>query len=141
MRTLIRKLMIGTASVLALGIAGEIAGSALDYAANAGNMPAATVETSGGPLTDVDAFRKDDMRWAQLELRNLGLYRGSLDGVWGPESKSAISRFQQNKGFARTGSLDTRTWEALTGTSGIGEGSSTDPKAPTDPSAASDVGR
>jgi hypothetical protein len=28
-----------------------------------------------------------DVRWAQLELRNIGLYNGSLDGVIGTKSR------------------------------------------------------
>ena len=128
-RKLIRKLALGTASVVALGIAGDIASSALDYAANASNMPTAAcppaaVQASNNALLG-DALRKDDVRWAQLELRNRGLYRGSLDGVLGSESKGALSRFQQINDLDRTGSLDRRTWEALTGNSEIGEGSST----------------
>lgn len=126
-RKLIRKLALGTASVVALGIAGDLASSALDYAANASNMPTAApaaVQDSNNALIG-DALRKDDVRWAQLELRNRGLYRGSLDGVLGSESKRALSRFQQINDLDRTGSLDRRTWEALTGNSEIGEGSST----------------
>jgi peptidoglycan hydrolase-like protein with peptidoglycan-binding domain len=128
MRTLIRKMIVGTASVIALGIAGDIASSALDYAANATtatavSMPAA-VQTSDSALTG-DALRRDDIRWAQLELRNRGLYRGSLDGILGPETTRALSQFQTVNGLGRTASLDAQTWETLTGNPSIGEGSST----------------
>ena len=121
MRTLIRKLALGTASVLALGMAGSIASSVLDVAdagntATAASMPA-VVETSRDALTG-DALRKNDIRWAQVELRYRGLYQGSLDGVVGPETKRALSQFQKMNGLGSTASLDTRTWEALTG-SGI----------------------
>ena len=128
-RTPIRKLLLGTASVLALGIAGSIAGSVLDNVADAGNtataasMPA-VVETSRDVLNG-DALRKDDIRWAQVELRVQGLYQGSLDGVVGPETKRALSQFQKINGLGRTASLDAQTWEALTGSGipAIAEGS------------------
>jgi peptidoglycan hydrolase-like protein with peptidoglycan-binding domain len=129
MRKLIRKLLLGTASVLALGIGG----AALDYAATAGNpvnaatMPPAA-QTSDS-LTTGDALRKDDIRWAQVELRDKGLYKGSLDGVLGPETKRALGQFQKNNGLGRTASLDAQTWEALTSDPGIGQGSSR-PAAP-----------
>lgn len=99
MRTLIRKVLLGVASVLALSVAGSIASSVVDYAANVGNtataasMPAA-VETSRDALTG-DPLRRDDIRWAQVELRYRGLYQGSLDGVLGPETRHALSQFQQ----------------------------------------------
>ena len=125
MRKLIRKLLLGTASVLALGIGG----AALDYAADAGNpvnaptMPPAA-QTSDSSMTG-DALRKDDIRWAQVELRDKGLYKGSLDGILGPaETKRALGQFQKNNGMGRTASLDAHTWEALTGDPGIGQGSS-----------------
>jgi peptidoglycan hydrolase-like protein with peptidoglycan-binding domain len=118
-RTLIRKVLLGTASVLALSVAGSIASSVLDYVADLGNtataasMPA-PVETSKDALTG-DALRRDDIRWAQVELRDRGFYRGSLDGVLGPETRQALSQFQQVDGLGRTASLDPKTWQALTG--------------------------
>jgi len=121
-RTLIRKVFLGTASVIALSVMGSIASSGLNYLAGIGNtataasMPAA-VETSRDALTG-DPLRSDDIRWAQVELRDRGLYRGSLDGVVGPETRHALSQFQQIDGLGRTASLDAQTWEALT-SSGI----------------------
>jgi peptidoglycan hydrolase-like protein with peptidoglycan-binding domain len=97
---LIRKVILGLASVIALGIAGDIASSALDYVADANtataiSMPAA-VQTSNNVLTS-DALRRDDIRWAQLELRNRGLYRGSLDGILGPETRRAVRQFSSDQ--------------------------------------------
>ena len=138
MRKLIRKLLLGTASVLVLGIGG----AALDYA-DAGNpvspatMPPAA-QMSDSSLTG-DALRKDDIRWAQVELRDHGLYQGSLDGVLGPETKRALGQFQKNTGLGRTASLDAQTWEALTGDLGIGQGSSMPPAA--ERTGGSDLGR
>ena len=101
MRTLIQKLLLGTASVLALGIAGSVVSSVLD-GADAGNTATATaasipavVETSRDALTG-DALRRDDIRWAQAELRYRGLYQGSLDGIVGPETKRALSARRAN---------------------------------------------
>ena len=129
MRRLLRKCVLGTASVVALGIGG----TALDYAADAGGAaPAASV----APLSQAsesrpggDLFRKDDIRWAQVELRYRDLYQGSLDGVLGPRTKRALARFQKTNGLDQTASIDARTWEALTDYSEIGQGSSTPPKS------------
>jgi peptidoglycan hydrolase-like protein with peptidoglycan-binding domain len=141
-RTLIRKVIIGTASVTALGIAGEIASGALDSPADATTATAASmpapVRNSNDALIS-DALRTDDIRWAQLELRNRGLYRGSLDGILGPGTRRAVSQFQAINGLGRTASLDTQTWKALTGNPAIGVGSSMPGRG--DPSTTSDLGK
>ena len=93
-RTLIRKVILGTASVIALGIAGEIASSALDYAADANTATAANMPAPAQNPNDAltaDPLRRDDIRWAQLELRNRGLYLGSLDGILGPGTRRAAA--------------------------------------------------
>ena len=125
MRQLIRKLVLGTVSVFALGIGGAALDTALNGAdagtsANAVSIPVA-IQISDS-LTG-DSLRKDDIRWAQVELRFRGFYTGSLDGVLGLKTKRALEQFQQNNGLNRTASLDARTWDALTNSSRIVEGS------------------
>jgi peptidoglycan hydrolase-like protein with peptidoglycan-binding domain len=146
MKRLLRKFVLGTASVLALGIAA----TALDYtadagdAANASNMPQAS-QVSDISRTD-GSLRKDDIRWAQVELRTRGLYNGSLDGILGPQTKQALDQFQAKNGLNRTSSLDATTWDALTGDASVAQGSSMQPKTYRDDPmvkspAASDLGR
>jgi peptidoglycan hydrolase-like protein with peptidoglycan-binding domain len=151
MRSLIRKFVLGSVSVLALGIGGAALDSAFDSGADAGNtvstanMPAPSQDL--GASTTADSLRKDSVRWAQVELRYRGLYKGSLDGVLGPQTKRALTQFQQNSGLSQTASLDAQTWDALTSSPGIAEGSSSIPpnngsSAPiTNSPAASDLGR
>jgi len=126
-----RKLILGTVSVLALGIGG----AALEYGADAddavpsaeGNMPS----QPGASQHWINAtnLSKDDVRWAQVELRNLGLYNDSLDGVAGPETKRALVEFQKTNGLKQTATLDQQTADTLIGNAGIGQGSSVPPKA------------
>jgi peptidoglycan hydrolase-like protein with peptidoglycan-binding domain len=111
-------LLIGSASILALGVAGSVASNVL-VVTDAGSTataatPRAVVEASKDALTG-DALRNDDVRWAQVELRYSGFYQGSLDGIVGPETRRALGRFQKANGLGPSGSLDTQTWEALTG--------------------------
>ena len=128
---MMRKLILGTASVLALGIGG----AALDYVADAddavpsaeGNMPSRP-ETSQHWI-DAANLSRDDVRWAQVELHNLGLYNYSLDGVVGPETKRALAEFQKTNGLKQTATLDQQTADALIGNAGIDQGSSVPPKA------------
>lgn len=124
MRKLLKKATLGTASVLALCVAG----AALNYVGGMGNE--ANAESAAAPSQTLDYSlptantRKDDVRWAQMELRTRGLYGGSLDGVLGPETKRALSRFQQQSGLPKTASLDAQTWQALTASPDATEGSS-----------------
>jgi peptidoglycan hydrolase-like protein with peptidoglycan-binding domain len=130
--TMLRKLILGTASVLALGIGG----AALDYAAGADdaapNAAWKAPSTAGALQHWIDAsnLSKDDVRWAQIELHNRGLYNGSLDGVLGPETKRALAEFQKSNGLERTAKLDQPTANALVGDGGIGQGSSAPPRTP-----------
>jgi len=120
-----RKLILATASVLALGIGG----AAVDHAANAGNtvpnagwnMPPAA--RTSQHLQTAANLSKDDFRQAQLELRNMGLYNGSLDGVVGPETKRALEQFQENNGLDRSATLDGQTMVVLFGNIGTSQGS------------------
>ena len=123
---MIRKLILGTASVLALGIGG----AALDFAADADDVPNAVGNMPSAPRSShhwltVANLSKDDIRWAQVELHNVGLYNGSLDGVVGPETKRALLGFQKSNGLERTATLDQQTADALIGNPGVGQGSYT----------------
>src|SRR5690242_527238 len=116
MMMMIRKFILGTASVLALGIGGV----ALDLAADADDIPNTVVTTPSGEATahhwiNAAHLSKNDIRWAQLELRNMGLYKGSLDGVVGPETKWALLRFQESNGLEETAKLDQSTADGLIG--------------------------
>ena len=53
------------------------------------------------------------VRDTQQRLSELGFYDGAVDGVWGPETRAAVERFQRNRGLAVTGDLSPRTTAAL----------------------------
>jgi peptidoglycan hydrolase-like protein with peptidoglycan-binding domain len=143
---MIRKLVLGTASALALGIGG----AALDFGADADDVPNASENMpsllqSSHHWINAGNLSKDDIRWAQVELHFMGLYDGSLDGVIGPETTRALAAFQKSNGLERTATLDQQTADALVGTPGVGQGSSLPPKGAragsiTNSSGASDFG-
>jgi len=150
MKRRIRKSVLGAVSVLALGIGTAALDAALISGADAGNTAnAVTIPAASQPseiLGTGDSLRKDDIRWAQVELRFRGFYKGSLDGVLGPKTKLALVQFQRDTGLNRTASLDAQTWEALTSNPGIAQGSSMLPEndsseSMTNSSPASDLGR
>jgi len=121
---MIRKLILGTASVLALGIGG----AALDFSADADDVPNAATEPPHHWL-NAEHLSRDDIRWAQVELHMIGLYNGSLDGISGPETKRALLAFQKSNGLERTATLDQQTADVLIGDIGVGQGSSTPPRS------------
>ena len=126
---MMRKLILGTASVLALGIGG----AALDFTADADDVSNAAENMPSAPGTShhwLNAANpsKDDIRWAQVELHMIGLYNGSLDGVIGPETKRALLGFQKSNDLEHTATLDQPTADALIGGTGVGAGSSMPPK-------------
>ncbi len=55
----------------------------------------------------------DILPGAQSRLRNLGYYRGPVDGVPSPETVAALESFQRDKNLPVTGEADTATLDAL----------------------------
>ena len=53
------------------------------------------------------------VRSIQRELRRVGFYHGAADGVWGPRSQEALTRFQQSRGLQATGEFNPATLSAL----------------------------
>jgi peptidoglycan hydrolase-like protein with peptidoglycan-binding domain len=53
------------------------------------------------------------VREAQRVLRDLGYYTDEIDGIMGPEVKTAIWNFQKATGLTRSASLDRPTMVAL----------------------------
>jgi peptidoglycan hydrolase-like protein with peptidoglycan-binding domain len=46
-------------------------------------------------------------------LKNLGLYHGAIDGIFGPELEAAVLAFQARHGLTRSGVVGASTWQAL----------------------------
>lgn len=58
-----------------------------------------------------------DVRQAQSELKQQGLYQGRVDGKFGPQTRAAVSQFQRKNGLPQTASLDEQTLNGLNGAS------------------------
>ena len=55
----------------------------------------------------------DMTRDVQHALQQQGLYRGHVDGVWGPGTQAAVRGFQQQHNMSATGQLDQDTLTAM----------------------------
>jgi peptidoglycan hydrolase-like protein with peptidoglycan-binding domain len=53
------------------------------------------------------------VRHVQTALQQQGFYTGSIDGIWGPQTRSAVQNFQQAHGLSATGELSSPTLAAL----------------------------
>lgn len=73
--------------------------------------PAAAVPATPSPV------QERTMR-VQIALEGLGLYRGTVDGLMGPQTRAAIAGYQKTLGMNGTGEIDDTLLDAL----GIGTG-------------------
>jgi peptidoglycan hydrolase-like protein with peptidoglycan-binding domain len=69
---------------------------------------------SSSAVTPSEATRNQDViRQAQMALRDAGFEPGTIDGVMGPRTESALRQFQAAQGLPQTGKLDTTTQQQL----------------------------
>ncbi len=93
-----------------LGLDPSPEGSLVDYrAATLAQLPPDSGETA--PV----ATPSPAITAVQQRLTELGHYAGPVDGLYGDETRTAISDFQQSMGLARTGILDPLTQSRLDG--------------------------
>lgn len=71
------------------------------------------------------------IRDMQQQLKQAGFYQGSIDGVWGADSRSAMERYQKQHGLTPSGQLDHDTLQAMRGDHGTIQsgGSGLDPSS------------
>ncbi|MBO8138536.1 MAG: peptidoglycan-binding protein [Desulfotomaculum sp.] len=54
-----------------------------------------------------------DVKTLQRELKELGCYQGSIDGIYGIKTAEAVAFFQAEQHLAVTGIVSEKTWQAL----------------------------
>ena len=63
---------------------------------------------------DAGARKNEDrVRAVQTKLKEDGLYDGPIDGVAGPQTRTAVSSYQTQKGMESTGRVDSATAKSL----------------------------
>jgi peptidoglycan hydrolase-like protein with peptidoglycan-binding domain len=60
-----------------------------------------------------DPYSDATVSAVQSQLAKQGYYRGAIDGVYGPETRAALTRYQSSHGLQVTGSLTPATLQAL----------------------------
>jgi len=56
---------------------------------------------------------KDVVKQAQSELQREGLYKGRIDGIVGPQTRQALTQYQQREGLQQTAALDQATLDRM----------------------------
>jgi peptidoglycan hydrolase-like protein with peptidoglycan-binding domain len=55
----------------------------------------------------------DMIRKVQQNLKQAGLYKGRVDGVWGPQTEASVRDYQQQHNINASGQLDQPTLDAM----------------------------
>ncbi|MEJ0067943.1 MAG: peptidoglycan-binding domain-containing protein [Pseudomonadota bacterium] len=122
----------GAAIGAVFGGVGAIPGALIGAAVGAGTGAETTPQqvNLGEPVWDKDqpkmadastdrpmraALAGDDVRQAQQALRAQGFYRGPIDGIYGPQTRSAVEQYQRRNGLRDTAALDADTMARLNG--------------------------
>src|SRR5215469_4647328 len=69
--------------------------------------------TQGSPTQASEPASQSQILQAQQQLKSAGLYRGSVDGMMGPETQTAVMKFQREQGLPETSQLDQQTLDRL----------------------------
>lgn len=108
-----RGVFLALASITTLGMA-PIAWGQTSDPLDAPRQLAQQVEDFTIPTETPEApTPSEDVRAVQQRLLELGYYTGEMDGIFNPETREALSDFQQQVGLARTGILDPLTRQQL----------------------------
>jgi hypothetical protein len=75
--------------------------------------PMALSASQSEPLLDLKTH--DGAKAVQARLKSLGYYRYKVDGVWGPKSAAALSRFRRDAGFGSDNAWDLASESVLMG--------------------------
>lgn len=91
----------------------------------------AAVQSGDGSVSTLSKMgsRGDEVRRIQQKLKSMGYYTGSVDGIYGTQTQSAVKKFQRDNGLTVDGIAGPKTLSYLgisSGSSGSGQYNSND---------------
>ena len=103
------------ATVAAISLAAALPAAAQQSPAGHSGMPSAAQSgnMNGSMGRSAQDWSKDEIQQIQKALNEKGFNVGEVDGVLGPQTKKALSDFQQKQGMQATGEVDSKTMTAL----------------------------
>ena len=78
------------------------------------NAAQAAARTEAQAASRDSSATRDQIKGVQGRLARDGFYNGPIDGVWGPDTAAAVSRYQHAHGFEETGKLNSETLNSFT---------------------------
>jgi peptidoglycan hydrolase-like protein with peptidoglycan-binding domain len=106
-----REIMIKSHAFTAFLALGTLA--ALPGCANWNGMGSSSSNGSGYAAAPAPELSSDTVKQVQTALQQQGYYKGTIDGLWGPETQGSLKSFQQAKGLTPDGQLGPQTMAAL----------------------------
>jgi peptidoglycan hydrolase-like protein with peptidoglycan-binding domain len=103
-----------------VALAGCSSGASHPMTASTGSTPAAMTAPAPVAATTPEVSPRL-IRQIQTTLKQQGLYKGHIDGVWGQQTRTAIHGYQQTHNLTDSGELDTATLASLKVASGGSE--------------------
>lgn len=76
-------------------------------------------DSNNGDLGVTEAWGDYDIIELQNRLQQKGYYLGEIDGIYGEQTREAISNFQLDIGLESTGIVNQETWEYLLGNAAV----------------------
>lgn len=91
----------------------DVNGSGANGGPMASNAPSHASSNASDLRGSKASASSDQVKEAQEALQSQGLYRGQVDGKWGPQTRQAVAQFQKQKGLKQTAQLDQQTMSDL----------------------------
>ena len=85
------------------------------------NQPQQNKQAGVGAADGTVHLGPEQIRQAQMVLKQKGFDVGLVDGIMGPRTRKAVTAFQQQQGLQATGQIDQRTVTALGMATGSGQ--------------------
>ena len=76
-------------------------------------LPTTTVTEQTRPMLAQNSKHYADVKYLQWRMRQLGLYNGKVDGLFGPQTLHAVLRMQEQFDLNADGKVGKATWAAL----------------------------
>ena len=111
--SLFRNIAPLVAAAALVGLAGCGGGSSQQAAATPPPAPAPAPAPAPPPAPMVNPMAPSTLRQVQTALKHQGLYRGRVDGKWGPNTEHGVLAFQKKNNLQATGQLDEATLSAM----------------------------
>jgi len=105
--------IFGTMTIAAIKSAQRAAGLTVDGVYGSETHKAVVAVITGDDSSSQSTYSSKFIVEVQGDLKQLGYYKGAVDGLYGPKTVAAIKAFQKARGIAVTGDIDQGTYSYI----------------------------